>query len=173
MLLPGAMPARANRAVHVLSRTVIGPKQQLLLIQIGQRLVAVGDNGAQLTALCQITDPDEVASLIGQTRSAGRGEDTPFSPVLGKAAAAYERDERADFSALNVDRPAEAGASESNARSDRAAERSDSAIDIDLRQSAETDLHASTNTPEIAQTRDELSGLTERVKRLARQFGQS
>ena len=62
---------RSGRGVRLLSRTVLSPKQQVLLIQVGRRVVVVGDAGAAgMRPLCEITDPDEVAALIGDVKSA-------------------------------------------------------------------------------------------------------
>ena len=62
---------RSGRGVRLLSRTVLSPKQQVLLLQVGRRVVVVGDAGAAgMRPLCEITDPDEVASLIGDARAA-------------------------------------------------------------------------------------------------------
>src|SRR5688500_18489811 len=60
---------RPSGAVQVLSRTVLSPKQQLVLLQVGKRVLVVADGGAQMSALCQITEPDEVASLVGQLQT--------------------------------------------------------------------------------------------------------
>jgi flagellar protein FliO/FliZ len=67
-LLPGNV--KANPAIKVLSRTVLSPKQQVMLLQVGKRLVVVGDSGGRLSALSEITDPDEVAGLVGEVGSA-------------------------------------------------------------------------------------------------------
>lgn len=55
-----------SRAVQVLSRTALSPKQQLMLVQVGRRVVLVANSGAQVNPLCEIRDADEVAELIGQ-----------------------------------------------------------------------------------------------------------
>ncbi len=61
---------RPGRGVKLLSRTILSPKQQVLLIQVGRRVVVVGDGGAAgMRALCEITDPDEVAALVGELKS--------------------------------------------------------------------------------------------------------
>jgi len=63
----GATPiAGGTRAVQVLSRSLIAPRQSVMLMRIGRRLLVVADNGSQLASLSEITDPDEVAALIGQ-----------------------------------------------------------------------------------------------------------
>ena len=57
---------RPNRAVEVLARCPLSPKQQVMLLRLGRRLIVVGECGSQLNSLCEITDPDEVAALVGQ-----------------------------------------------------------------------------------------------------------
>jgi flagellar biogenesis protein FliO len=68
-----------GKPIKVLSRSVLSPKQQLLLLQIGKRLVVVGDSGGSMNPLCEINDPDEVAILIGQAR-----EDQPITKSFGR-----------------------------------------------------------------------------------------
>ena len=60
--------AGATTAVQLLSRTVLSPKQHVMLLRVGRRLVVIGDSGGQMSALSEITDPDEVAALVGQIR---------------------------------------------------------------------------------------------------------
>ncbi len=72
-------PGGVNTSIRVLSRTAISPRQRILAIQVAQRVLIVADSGQQLTTLCQITDPKEVALLTGQT-SAGEKDD--FAEVL-------------------------------------------------------------------------------------------
>ena len=60
--------AAGSRAMQVLSRSPLSPRQQLLLVRVGRRLIVVGDSAGQMTALSEITDPDEVAALVGQVR---------------------------------------------------------------------------------------------------------
>jgi flagellar biogenesis protein FliO len=67
---PGANIAR-GRAVRVLSRQPIAPRQQVMLLQVGSnRVIVVADSGGTLTTLANIDDPDEVAHLVGTTRAA-------------------------------------------------------------------------------------------------------
>src|SRR5262249_12660030 len=68
-LFPAVAVGRNSQVIRVLSRSVVGPKQQFLLVQIGKRLVLVGDSGASMNALSQIDDPEEVAALIGKLHS--------------------------------------------------------------------------------------------------------
>ncbi|MFT3788928.1 MAG: flagellar biosynthetic protein FliO [Tepidisphaeraceae bacterium] len=54
-----------NRNVRVLSRSPIAPRQQILLLQVGRRVIVTADCAGQLSTLANIEDPDEVAQLIG------------------------------------------------------------------------------------------------------------
>jgi flagellar biogenesis protein FliO len=86
-MFPSAGVGRSSQVMKVLSRSVIAPKQQLLLIQVGRRLVLVGDCGQQMNALAEISDPDEVAGLLGQLRAGPPAVESsnPFAPLLGRA----------------------------------------------------------------------------------------
>jgi flagellar biogenesis protein FliO len=64
---PATLPG-ATTAVQVLTRSYLSPRQQLLLVRVGRRLLVVSDCNGQLNSLSEITDPDEVASLVGQLR---------------------------------------------------------------------------------------------------------
>ena len=55
-------------AIQVLGRSYLSSRQQIIIVQIGRRLLVVGESGQQLTTLCEITDPDEAAVLVGQLR---------------------------------------------------------------------------------------------------------
>ena len=82
-----------GKVVEVVSRSPLSPKQQIIVIRVGRRLVVVGDSGSQMNSLCEITDPDEIASLVGQVRE----QRTPatagvFGSIFGKS--------RRDFDAV-------------------------------------------------------------------------
>lgn len=78
---PKGNVARA-RGVRVLSRQPIAPRQQVLLLQVGQgRVIVVADSSGTLTTLANIDNPDEVAQLIGATQ-----------PTSAAPAASDERD---------------------------------------------------------------------------------
>jgi flagellar biosynthetic protein FliO len=71
---PNAVAHRSTRVMKVLSRTLVGPRQNLLLVQIGKRLVMVGDSGTQLNPLCHIDDPQEVEAIDNQLGEESRAE---------------------------------------------------------------------------------------------------
>jgi flagellar biogenesis protein FliO len=66
-LQPGMMVG-ATGAVQVLTRSPLSPRQHLLLLRVGRRLIVAADCNGQLSSLSEITDPDEVAALVGQVR---------------------------------------------------------------------------------------------------------
>jgi flagellar biogenesis protein FliO len=84
-IFPGAAPIRASSAVKVLARCPLSPKQHLLVIQFGKRLVLVGDTGTNLNPLCEITDPEEAASLLAQTREESISVARRFDSFFGLA----------------------------------------------------------------------------------------
>jgi flagellar biogenesis protein FliO len=132
---------RASRAVQVLSRNVISPKQQLLVVQVGRRLVVVGDSGQQMNPLCEITDPDEITALVGQLHEEKReSTGNPFGALFGRAGTAFEKEPEPQRSV-------------------------DVADEDDEGQS-----DGSTGPPSVQGTRDELSGLMDKVRVMSRQF---
>jgi flagellar biogenesis protein FliO len=140
-LFPSAAVGRSSQVMKVLSRLVIAPKQQLLLIQFGRRLVLIGDSGQQMNSLAEISDPDEVASVLGQlsagSASATAGEAAnPFAPLLGRA--------QRQFDQIPVPPAVEP--------------------DEDEGEVAATGVDA---------TRNELSGLTDKIRMLSRQLGKT
>jgi len=56
--------AMHSPVVEVLSRTSIAPRNHVLLVRIGQRILVVGDSPAGLRTLANVDDPEEVASLL-------------------------------------------------------------------------------------------------------------
>lgn len=77
-LLALPAPGRTSHLMQVVARTSLAPRQQVLLVRVGRRLMVVGDSGGALSALGQITDADEVAALLGQAKSAA-------APAVGTA----------------------------------------------------------------------------------------
>ena len=89
-MVPGGA-GRSSRAVQVLVRSTVSPRQQLMLIQVGRRLVLVGSGGTEMNPLCQIDDPDEVAEVLGHIREdKGSSVAKNFRTLFGKAGKAYE-----------------------------------------------------------------------------------
>ncbi len=99
---------RSTRAVQVLSRSMVSPRQQFLLVQVGRRLVVVADSGTQMNPVCEISDPDEVAALVTQVHEEKASSLTRnFSGFFGRAKE-------------NFDAPASTGRSEPGPEDDPA-----------------------------------------------------
>ena len=130
-----ALPTGQNAAgaVRVLGRTTLGPRQQLLLIHVGRRVVLAANTGTQINPLCEIHDPEEVAQLLRDT--SGRKTELPpaaFDEALGEADGTYEAAQR------------ERSVEEVVAKAEEAS---------------------------VADTRREITGLMDKVRTLAKQFG--
>lgn len=143
----GVTPAaRPNSAIAVLSRTPLSPKQQLVLVRVGQRLVLIADSGTQASTLCEISDPDEVAQLAGQIRPVnGHAKPSPFGDLFGRFRKKFDGD---------TDRDEDAG--------DPWEDMPPSGDGIN---GASVD-----DNRAIAQARREVQGLMEKVRSVTRQF---
>jgi flagellar biogenesis protein FliO len=138
-VFPGAISHRATRAIKILSRCIVSPRQHLLLIQVGKRLLVVGEGGAQLNRLCEITDDDEVAQILAAVREEAAVAGRRFENLFGRARKSFEED------------PAPSAPTEAPA---------DGAFDA---------THE-INDPALCETRNELAGLSDKVRELARQL---
>ena len=85
-LVPHARPG-GGRGVRVLGRTPLGPRQQVLLVHVGRRVLVIGDSAGTLSPLANIDEPDEVAELLGQAAA------TSPTTVQGKFRAMFGRAE--------------------------------------------------------------------------------
>jgi flagellar biosynthetic protein FliO len=85
-VLPLGRFGPGSRAVQVLGRTSISSKQRLLIVQVGRRVLVLADSGQRLNTLCEITDPDEAAALIGQLQGEPQnGKGKSFGAALSGA----------------------------------------------------------------------------------------
>jgi flagellar biogenesis protein FliO len=91
---PHVATPKTSTAMRVLTRLPINPKQQLLLVQVGKRMVVVGDCGTSLSKISEITDPDEVVQLLGQLSEDNRSIETrSFVNLFGKARQGFDEQE--------------------------------------------------------------------------------
>jgi flagellar biogenesis protein FliO len=139
--MPGGVTSGHSRAVQVISRTIISPKQQLMLVKVGRRLVLVANSAAGMNAICEIRDEQEVADLLGQV-SADQGDS------VTRAFGSLFRREEDKFSSPDGEPEAAPGRPDNLAR--------------DPEEEAA-----------IGSTRDELSGLMEKVRFVSKQFRRS
>jgi len=142
-LFHGAAARTSSRAVHVLCRSAVLPRQQVLLVQVGRRIIVAANNGTQLSALAEISDPDEVAELVGQIQS-----DRPDS-VSRTFGALFRR-----------------GQQDYDPAADRGADPMQPPDAHDRPAGEDSSLHAGREP-----MRAELAGLMDKVRLLARQLG--
>lgn len=97
---PSVAGRSPSRIVEVLARSVLTPKQQVMLVRVGRRLILVGDSGAQMTTLCEIADPDEVASLVGQLRDEKMSAAPGFGSLFARFTRRFDPPEQQDVRPL-------------------------------------------------------------------------
>ncbi|MBG80495.1 MAG: hypothetical protein CMJ39_07295 [Phycisphaerae bacterium] len=93
----GGLPSgrRPGGVIHVHARYPIARGQQVLLIQVGQRIIVAHQGGGTMRTLSEITDPSEVARIrgnleAGETRGVDTPDTTSFETELKHAAATKE-----------------------------------------------------------------------------------
>jgi flagellar protein FliO/FliZ len=93
-----APAVKQGKSIRVISRSSLAPRQQVLLIQVGKRVIVVGDSGGSLTSLAQITEPDEVAALVGEAASnaSAANKQLGFAGMFRKANRPFDADVTAD-----------------------------------------------------------------------------
>lgn len=90
--LPG-VSGRLSGVLQVVSRLSVSPKQQILLVRVGRRLVLVGNSGTQMNPLCEIGDPEEAASLLGEVAThREESASASFNAVLGGEEKRFEEE---------------------------------------------------------------------------------
>lgn len=65
-MLAAQQHRNSGAAVSLVSRSLLTPKHQVLVLRAGRRLLVVGDSGHGMNLLCEITEPAEVAALLGE-----------------------------------------------------------------------------------------------------------
>jgi flagellar biogenesis protein FliO len=141
-LFGSAVVGHSTRAVQVLARSPISARQSILLVRVGRRVIVVGDNGAQMNPLSEITDPDEIASLVGQLHV-----------------------ERPGYSAGAFGRIFNRATDEMDAVAGEASETNDESVDRSQSGSGNAGFD-----PAIHETREELTGLMEKIRSLSQKF---
>lgn len=106
-LFKGQGGPNSNGVMQVVARAPIAPRQQLMLVRIGRRLVMVGNSGGQMTALSQITEDDEVAEVLGQLKRTGESAPSRFTAMFHRAERNYEEAEDAAEAAAPADAAAD------------------------------------------------------------------
>lgn len=74
--LPGMRRMAGSRAVEVLGRTYLSPRQSVTVVRLGRRILVIGQTAEQLSALASISDPEEVSELVGLCEGSGQNSAT-------------------------------------------------------------------------------------------------
>jgi len=95
--LSGQVPASGgagSRAVELLSRTAIAPKNHVLLLRVGQRVLVVSDSPTGMRTLTELAEPDEVADLLTTvTAQQSDSISNQFRQTLSRAGAGLDESE--------------------------------------------------------------------------------
>ena len=100
----------ASPVFEVLTRTSIAPRNHLLLIRLGKRLLVVGQTPAGLHTLANIDDSEEVAELLSSVTAAGdRSVSSGFAQLFKRFNSEYRQEQRvaeegADDGEYHIDR---------------------------------------------------------------------
>ena len=86
--LGGGAAKAGGGAIDVLARTSVSPRQQLLLVRLGRRLLLVGSGPEGMTPLSEITDPEEVDRMLKLVETS---KAESFAEILRRKAAAVRR----------------------------------------------------------------------------------
>lgn len=68
-------PGRPSGVLEVMARYPVGRGQQLSIIRLGRRLLLVHQHAGAMRTITEVTDPDEVASLMTNLDPGGAGSD--------------------------------------------------------------------------------------------------
>jgi flagellar biogenesis protein FliO len=80
-----------SRIIGVVGRASLSPKHSAALIRVGRRFVLVGMTGEQVSALCEISEPEEVAELSIRTDTVTAQEAESFERLFIEEAADYRQ----------------------------------------------------------------------------------
>jgi len=89
--VPAAKGIFGAATMKVVGRTYLSPKQSILLVKVGKRMVMVGVTPTEIRALSEIRDEEELAEINRELAGAGKGGAKTFQEDLKEARKAYER----------------------------------------------------------------------------------
>ena len=93
----GRAAGGSSPVVEVMSRTMIAPKNHVLILRIGGRLLVVNDSSSGMRTLAEIDEPEEVAELLGSISATRDSSLTnSFNRMLHKFNGDYEATEDAN-----------------------------------------------------------------------------
>ena len=94
----GRIVTRKNSAVEVLARSAVAPRNHILLVRVGGRILILSDSSAGLRTLADVVDPEEVASILQSvTAHSDQSISRGFSQLLGRFNKEYDLDQKLDL----------------------------------------------------------------------------
>lgn len=88
--LPARRLVSGTGVMEIVARLPLNPKQSLVLVKMGQRMVLVGLSPERVNTVCLVDDPEEVANLTGRIASYARdASDREFGQSLDQQAETY------------------------------------------------------------------------------------
>lgn len=78
----------SGRSLRLLESLAIGPHRSISLVEVGGRILVVGATPEHISLLAELTDPEEVQSLLDRAQGEGA---SPFARILRE-----RRDRRED-----------------------------------------------------------------------------
>jgi flagellar biogenesis protein FliO len=92
MKVGGVAAVGSSPVVEVLSRTAVAPRNHVLLVRVGGRVLVLGDSSAGLRTLANVDDPEEVANLLEAVTAARPTSVTRgFMQLLSQTDEAYDK----------------------------------------------------------------------------------
>jgi flagellar biosynthetic protein FliO len=70
--LPARRLVTGSGALEIMARLPLTPKQSLVLVKMGGRMVLVGVSPERVNTVCVVDDPEQVAELVGRIASQSR-----------------------------------------------------------------------------------------------------
>ncbi|QQE11202.1 flagellar biosynthetic protein FliO [Planctomycetota bacterium] len=93
--LTGQVSVNSASVVQVLARTSIAPRNHILVLRIGSRILICSDSSNGTRTLSEITDPEEVAEMLAHTSAAKDNSlSKSFNNMLGRYGADYDKQGR-------------------------------------------------------------------------------
>ena len=93
----GGVRVASSPIVEVLSRTTVAPRNHVVLLRVGARVLVVNDGAAGMRTLATIDDPDEVAGLLQSVQAANESSmSNSFGKVMSKLSGQWSSAEQAD-----------------------------------------------------------------------------
>ncbi|MEM1355189.1 MAG: flagellar biosynthetic protein FliO [Planctomycetota bacterium] len=83
-------------AVEVLARTTVAPRNHIVLLRVGPRILVVNDSGSGMRTLAHVEDPDEVAELLQSVQAQRQDSATrSFSGIMSRLSGSQNESDEA------------------------------------------------------------------------------